>query len=353
MLSSYVNNWSEFSNIMIEDHVSHNMTLNSLRETMYICRISQTGYRPIIGLINLIDYQDFPSRIVPHERVNKEKVNDYIKQFASGNTLNNPILLFYKKFPEFQRYLNKIISPLKSINVFSGDKIYYEIFPINKTEIIKETRAYLNKIKKLYVADGHHRINALLELQAQLSSFSQFYLSFLVEEGDLNLGSFNRFIKGVNVNIEALIKILKNKYLINQVPPESLNPESDIYMYASKAWYQLRLIGGGNEDKFTTLPPVHVDKFIISELITHFPLTGKILSYPTTERIDDTLHFYKQNQCQIAIIVPSLSLTDLFNLTKEAYILPSHSTNFTPKIPNNLFIQKINFPSRYLEGIAV
>jgi len=345
MLSTNVKICSDLNSILVELPSFSENEPNNLRTTpYYVCKVIPPKCSPIIGLVNLINYQDFHSKIIPHEHVYNNKINDYVQKFIISNILNNPILLFYKHFSEFQHFLNQLVHSLDQINVQCINEITYEIFSVNSYETVKILQNYLEKIPKFYIADGHHRVYALSKIRTQsMTNFSQRYLSFIVQEDDLKLGSFNRFIKIVNLNIEYFIQQLKQKYIIEKVSKEKLNCETNIYMYINDSWYKLNLKKQFFYNKFTKLPSVHIEKFVISLLTSISPFKSEILYSPSTEKIDDILQFYRENQCQVAISIPKISHHDLFIITENAHRLPPHSTYFTPKIPNDLFIQKINF----------
>ena len=310
----------------------------------YICKIIQKEHKPVIGIIKPINYREFDCRIIPHEQVNKDKVNNYIDQFIEKGILNNPILLFYKKFPEFQDYLKQIIYDMEPNHTRCIDNTIYEVWSINSAQVMIKLQSYFNGINELYVADGHHRIQALLEIYSRsTTNFPYEYISFVVQEDDLKLATFNRFIKGINVSTDILMNKLKRDYSIKQVGQKTLNFESSIYFYLNQTWYQLKIKKQKCNNKFHCLPHVNIDKFITSILMSSSEMTGEILYSPGTDRIDEILQFFQENRCQLAIHIPRLSLADLYDITKSCHTLPTHSTYFTPKIPNNLFIQKFEF----------
>lgn len=334
-LDTIANKQYNSSSVLIEDA--------TFSKSYYICKISQVDYKPVVGLVNLINYQNLHSKIIPHEQVYQDKINDYVQQFIVGNILNNPILLFYKDFLEFQYFLNQLINSLEQIIIHYINGITYEIFPVNNYQTIEKLQDYLGKITKFYIADGHHRIYALSKIQAQSKAvFPQNYLSFVVHEDDLKLGSFNRFIKGINLNTECFLNQLKQKYIIEQVPKEKLDCKNNVYIYINNIWYRLDLKKKIVSSKFSQLPSVHIDEFVTSFLISRSPLTSKVIYSPGTDKIDDILQFHEKNKCQLAINVPGISLCELLNITEEYCKLPPHSTYFTPKIPNDLFIQRLN-----------
>jgi len=345
MLPINVNKCADSDRTLIELPSFLNTASHSLRKLpYYLCKITQVGCKPVVGLVNLINYQNLHSKIIPHEHVYQDKINDYVQQFIEGNILNNPILLFYKDFSEFKHFINQLINTLDRIIIHHINGSTYEIFTINNYKAIEKLRYYLEKIKKFYIADGHHRIYALSKIKVESKRFfPQYYLSFVVHENDLNLGSYNRFMKGINLDSEYFVRQLRQNYLMEQVPKEKLECKTNVYIYINNIWYRLVLKKKIMVSKFFQLPCVHIDEFIISLLTALSPLTSKVLYSPSTDRIDDLLQFHEKNKCQIAINIPPISLCELVSITEESCKLPPHSTHFTPKMPNDLFIQKLNF----------
>ncbi len=328
----------------MEIYTSRLKPLSNLnKQHYYVCRVLQKDKPPLVGVINYLDYRNFQSAIKPHEQVNKDKIKDYIHQFNQKGMLDNPIILFYRKFPILQTFINKLILGLSPTRIQFINGIIYQIWSINNAETVIKLQSYLLKITEFYVADGHHRIHALAEICSQSrANFPQMYLSFIVQEDDLELGSFNRFIKGIHSNIDRLLCELKKYYLIKKVSQQELDLTSNIYIYSSHTWHLLKVIKKMKNEKFINFYSENVDKFIISNLLSS-SLTGKILYYPNTNKAEDILQFYHKNECHVAINIPALSLSDLYYSIEENHLLPIHSTYFTPKIPHNLFIQRLNF----------
>jgi len=317
---------------------------NNISKTpYYVCKVARPGQKTIIGIMSLIDYRPLHSRIMPHEQVNKIKVNDYVNQFISRGILNNPILLFYKQFPEFQKYMNQLVYNLEPNGTYFINDALYEVYFINNFSAIIKLQNYINRLNKLYIADGHHRVYALSELYLTLSKdINPLYISFMVQENDLALGSFNRYIRGININMNILIEQLKENYLIKPVSESELELKRKIYLYLSREWYELNLKKKTYNEKFIHFPSVNVDQFIISPLISQSPF-AEIIYSPNTYCANDIIQVFHQSQCQLAVHVPELSLLELYSALEESYKFPPHSTCFTPKIPNNLFIQRLNF----------
>lgn len=307
----------------------------------YVCRISNTQ-RSILSIVSLVDYNNSKYKIIPHESVNEKKVNTYKNQFFEEFQLINPILLFYKNHPEFRLFLSNLVhNKTPEMKCFIKENTY-EVWPICEFKILYEIQNYFHNIQNFYVADGHHRIEALTSLKdCGLYPFSGQYLSLILEEKDLGLTSFNRFIRDARFDNLDLLKKLSVLYNIKKVLPCSLMVQKNIYFYTGDDWHELEITESLHK-KEQVFPAIFLDKFLVSELESE-GTSGfdKFIYLPQTNRVNDIIDFYKSYNCQLAVSIPKALLADLYKFTEKGERLPPHSTYFTPKIPDNLFIQRL------------
>ena len=317
---------------------------DTLYSPCYVCKILHK-HQSILSIVSLLDYNNLNSKITPHESVNKKKVRDYVNQFSAGNDLINPILAFYKNYPELQSFLSQLIHSKKPDVTHHVNETIYEIWSINDIQILSNIQHHLQRIKNFYVADGHHRIAALSKFWNQnLLSVPKRYLSLIVPENELDLTSFNRFICNTIFDYPRLLEKLGQIYTIKKVSPNSLTIQSDIYLYGDNTWYKLEQ-KEPPESKLCIFPAIHLDGLIHSEL-NFIDSSGfdNFLYLPQTNNVNDIINFYNSYNCKLAISIPKNSLSDFYKITETGELLPPHSTYFTPKIPNGLFIQRLSFP---------
>lgn len=309
----------------------------------YLCKITQKGSKSVLGILCIMNFQGLHSYIIPHEHVCENKVNDYVSQFLFGKKLNNPILLFYKRYPDLKRYIHSVISISKPLIDYECSGVQYEIFPIANGFLEKKIKEFIGLISMFYIADGHHRVYALSKLFMSSQTILPLnFISLLIEDDDLFLGSFNRFVSGVAINDGSYIKELEERYSIVQVDESILDLKKNTYIYLDCRWYHLQLKTQFLES-FIHIDSVHVEKYVISPLKKKFSKTIKIQYSPGTNITDRVISDFQKNNSQIAIHVPKIELGDLYAMLEKRFILPPHSTCFTPKIPNNLVVQQLDF----------
>ena len=137
------------------------------------------------------------------------------------------------------------------------------------------------------------------------------------------------------------MKKLSNLYKIKKVSPHFLRMQKNIYFYTGNCWYELRIDESFHE-RDQLFPAIFLDKFFISELESQGMFSfDKFLYLPQTNKVNDIINHCKSYDCKLAISIPKSLLSNLYKITEKGDRLPPHSTCFTPKIPDNLFIQHL------------
>ena len=103
-----------------------------------------------------------------HEETFKERIKKRKEQLLKFNTQISPIYTTYKSSPNALRKLNSFFKFKPDYNFRSIDKCRHELWVIKKVQTEKLLKNYLKNIKKIYICDGHHRIQAMLKSKKKL-----------------------------------------------------------------------------------------------------------------------------------------------------------------------------------------
>lgn len=156
------------------------------------------------GIVAAASVEDYEKDIIKkHEDTLEYKENifkDYLKTVGFNA---EPVLLTY---PDNDILSSIILEKQKERAEFEFTTTYRDthyLWIINNSEKIKTLSTEFSKIKKLYIADGHHRSasSVLLsnELKEQNTSDSyNYFMSYLIAESELKIYEYNRLIKGLN-----------------------------------------------------------------------------------------------------------------------------------------------------------
>ncbi len=134
-------------------------------KSFYIYKITQSSHTQIglIGSANLSAYDNLHIR--GHEEIYFDRAQERTEQMLNLNAQIGPI---YVIFPD-NDILNKLIQTEISLSepfysFDSLDNCNHSLWIINKVDVISKITSIFNEINKIYIADGHHRIEAMIKL---------------------------------------------------------------------------------------------------------------------------------------------------------------------------------------------
>ncbi|MBO6493194.1 MAG: DUF1015 family protein [Pelagibacteraceae bacterium] len=155
----------------------------------------------IIGKTNLSNYND--KNILGHEETFENRVIERKKQIASLSTQIGPIFTAYKENSNLKKTLNKIIKFKPTYSFKSFDKCKHELWVLNNKKKLKEIKKRLKIIKKLYICDGHHRVQAMLKINKNLS-----VMIVAFPKNKIKILDYNPLVKS-NLNNDEILSIIK------------------------------------------------------------------------------------------------------------------------------------------------
>ena len=172
-----------------------------------------------------------------------------------------------------ENIINLYISKRSEYEFATTNQATHKLWIIDDKKDIKTIEESFAEIDTLYIADGHHR-SASSTLLSKNNKFgnSQYFMSYLINENQLNIISFNRLIKlKNNLNEKIFLDKIEKNFNIIKKDKEPLKPKNknEISMYFSKFWYLLIF-----KNKLTNSNCIeNLDSIILSEHILK-PILG-------------------------------------------------------------------------------
>ncbi len=253
---SYLNVFSEKNNPKSKEQFEL-MKKNSIlkkdtNNSFYIYKISTKGHSQIgiIGTAKLSAYDNLHIR--GHEEIFLERAQKRLEQMDNLNAQIGPIYVIHPDNKELDELIKKEITlkPTYSFNAMDGCK--HEMWIVNdKNKVIKICDLF-NTINRIYIADGHHRMEAL----SKLSGFKKhqnhdhtgeepynYFMVAIFPQSQARLLDYNRLIKDLyGYSTKDFIKEIKKKFLINKQKSsfKPIKPQT-FGMYVDKQWYSIEL----------------------------------------------------------------------------------------------------------------
>ncbi len=186
------------------------------KSSFYIYQLTEKNinYTGIIGVTSSQEYLD--GTIKKHEKTISKREKLFSEYLSSTGFNADPVLLTYKSNIEIQKIISTVQKERAEYEFTTSDKISHKLWIISSKEEIQNISKKFKSIKSLYIADGHHRSASSARLYT--SKNSNYFMSMLIDEEQLNVFSFNRVIKNtININEFDLINKLNKVFVVKKV----------------------------------------------------------------------------------------------------------------------------------------
>ncbi len=294
----------------------------------YLYRITYNDKKllGVVGKINLKNYDD--KKILGHEETFKERIKKRKEQLLQFNSQISPIYTTYKTSKDSYKKLKNIFKNKPDYNIKSKDKCRHELWVVKKLNIEKLIKNYLKKIKKLYICDGHHRIQAMLKSNKKIAP-----MIIAFPDKQVNILDYNRVIK-TNLEFEKIEKIISKNFSLNLSRSNKKLKQNEIEMYINRKWYLLKPFKKSDELDVTLLRKLILNKILKNkkniQFVSGFKGKKALENYVNSKKYDLAFRLYPTNISQV------LSFAE-----KKKY-MPQKSTWFHPKPLDGLICTKIN-----------
>ena len=312
----------------------------------YIYKITTKGHSQvgIIGTAKLSAYDN--KHIRGHEEIFLERAQKRLKQMDNLNAQIGPIYVIHPDNEELGELIKKeiITEPTYSFDALDGNK--HEMWIVNNNNKIIKICDLFNSINRIYIADGHHRMEALSKLsevkkhQNPQHTGEEPYNYFMVAifpKSQARLLDYNRLIKDLyGYSKEDFLKEIKKKFLVqkqsNKFKP---NKPQTFGMCLDDQWYSLELKESPESNLF------HIINLDINLL--HYYLLEPVLGIGDPRydnRIDFLAGFHgleaiekkvDSNDVKIGFSLFATQMENVISFADKKLNMPPKSTWFDPK----------------------
>ncbi len=312
----------------------------------YIYKISDQSHEQIgiIGTAKLSAYDNLHIR--GHEEIFLERAQKRLKQMDNLNAQIGPIYTIYPDNNELDGLLKKEILSQPIYSFEAIDKCKHEIWVLKEDQKIKQICDLFNSINRIYIADGHHRMEAL----SKLSEFKKhknpnhtgnesynYFMVAIFPQSQVRLLDYNRLIKDLyGYSPTDFIKEVKKKFKVEkQSTYFKPNKPQTFGMYIDKQWYSLELKEPPEQNLF------HIINLDINLL--HYYLLEPILGIGDPRydnRIDFLAGFHglktiedKVNrlEAEVGFSLYATQVQNVISFADKKLNMPPKSTWFDPK----------------------
>ena len=259
----------------------------------------------------------------------------------------DPVLLAHEPNKDNTKILNKYTKIRAEYEFTTTNKSLHKLWIVDNTDDVKNIITAFDKIENIYIADGHHRCasSALLSKNKN-SNLSSYFMSYLIDENQLNILNFNRLVKHLNgLNTSQFLSQIRLNYTVIEKNKNTYSPtfENEISMYLDGLWYSLIAIKKKYNSTTESLDPTILSKKILNPILDIVDertdknisfLDGTIPLLKIKEKIDNG-----EYSCCIH------TKTNLYKAIKKVAdnneFMPPKSTYVEPKLRSGLTIYPI------------
>ena len=314
--------------------------------SFYIYKISTKNHSQIgiIGTAKLSAYDNLHIR--GHEEIYFERSQKRFDQINNLNAQIGPIYVIHPDNINLNEIINKQTVSEATYSFDALDECKHELWIVNEQNIVSKISEIFNKINRIYIADGHHRVEALSKLaefrkhQNPKHTGTEGYNYFMVAifpKSQARILDYNRLIKDLyGYSAKNFLKEVKKKFIVEKCSSSYKPNESKSFgMYLDKNWYSLKLKKKPEENLF------HIINLDINLL--HYYLLEPILGIGDPRydhRIDFIAGFHgldaikkkvDSGEASVGFSLFATQMEDVINFADKKLTMPPKSTWFDPK----------------------
>ena len=300
-------------------------------------------FEGIIGATAVADYINGNIKKHEHTITAREKM---FKDYLDTTGFNaEPVLLCHQKNTDITNLIQKHKSTRAEYEFATTNKAVHKLWLVNNTDDINTITKSFKTIENLYIADGHHRIasSALLAQNSNKIS-SQYFMSFLIDENQLNILNFNRLIKNTNglTSYELIAEIEKSFTVIKKGSmPYSPSLKDEISMYLRGDWFSLVILPTiVMQDCVSKLDPAILSNNILAPIlnITDEKTDKNIIFESGTTPLSIIKNKIDSGEYAVAFILKPIPILALKEVADNNLSMPPKSTYIKPKLRSGLTI---------------
>ena len=318
-------------------------------ETFYIYQQKNENhtFEGIIGATAVADYLNGNIKKHEHTITAREKM---FKSYLDTTGFNaEPVLLCHQKNIAINNLIQYYKATRAEYEFATTDKTIHKLWLVNSTKDINIITNSFASIDNLYIADGHHRsASSALLAQNSTKNNSPYFMSFLIDENQLNIINFNRLIKHTNgLTSDELIAEIEKSYTVIEKGSMPYSPTltDEISMYLRGAWYSLVAIPTNiKQDCVSKLDPAILSNNILAPILNITDeKTNKNISFEAgTTPLSIIINKIDSGEYAVAFILKPIPISALKEVADNNRFMPPKSTYIEPKLRSGLTIYPLD-----------
>jgi len=301
----------------ILSQIERNSFYQSDNERLYILKMESEGFESI-GLVAKLNIEEIKNILHLHEETINTKVQDYINDLSQHNILTSPLTLSHNGSSAIDEYLSNEIEKSHHLEI-KNTTTTYKIWETKNNQEVKDL--FAKEITHLFLADGHHRLEALKQ------SGKNFLYAYIISNKYLKSRNIFRVYEDIDKNkIEKIIKILLKDYDLKKCSKDNRDINNNINIKnladsdSPALIYNNEIFHFNNDRQNLKASLAQIYKY----------LSNDTLNFINYHDAQDPQNVYKM----LCLFIPKIDANNF--VTEESVKFPPHSSYFEPKVPDGL-----------------
>ena len=318
---------------------------------VYQIKSKSNTYR---GLLAALDINELKKgNVLPHEKTLHHKEQRSMQLILDREAIVKPLLLTYDPKKAIQKILKRIAEnkrPLQSF-FYSNTRERHSVWPVSNKEDVKALSELFKEVKRVYIADGHHRVAVLNRLHAdkrQNKSVSYDHIiSAFFDFENLNILDYNRLVDYADTmsGLELMALLSQSATITPLLEAQKPQKKFEITFYMDNSWFRLKWKKKVIEK--------YKGAVVLDARILNDELLRKILGIknvesdqhikylPGTMSVHEIESHVDRQLGSVAFCVPPVKMKELKTQADNGKTLPPKSTFFKPRLPNGFISQHL------------
>ena len=324
--------------------------------SLYIYRV-HSPERTFTGLVGCVEVEDYLTGLIRrHELTQYEKEKDRTRHIDTVNAQTGLVFLVYRDRPNLSASVESLIDSNQTpeCEVWSRNGTRHQVYRIRDPQRIREIQAQFGEVNALYIADGHHRaaaaVNVALRRQSEGTASSQArrFMAVLFAHHQVMIHGYSRLITDLcDLSVPAFLERIRREFELHirsgALSSEGCIGNQSICMYLSGQWYEL-IPRQRERSSVAALDVIVVQEQILRSILgisdprkdPRLQYHGGVHPFHDLEQMVDSGAF------AVAFAMRPMSIEMVMTIADEKGILPPKSTWFEPKLLSGLLVHTID-----------
>ena len=329
---------------------------------MYLYRVVQGGDE-FLGLCCCLDVDDYRNNnIRRHELTRYDKEEDRTRHIEAVQAHNGPVVLLYRDEDKIFSFIYSLVkpgtAPVAEVKTEAG--VLHQVFRIADPEVLSSLERRFSQVPALYIADGHHRAKASVNLADRIIAAGKKpgdevcrFMGVIFAHNRVKIHGYSRLLTDIgSFTPDSFLEKMGDCFTVRpygavdgsgyNIPPAIADPGKYhvVHLYLAGGWYECtrpRVPGAAPLD---TLDVAVLQKHVLEDMLGITDPRGDArLQYLGGARpVADLEKLVDDGTYQLAFAMQPVQVETVLSIADAGGIMPPKSTWFEPKLLSGLVI---------------